>query len=637
MADAFRRLIFDIETNGFLDEVSKVHVIRMIDRDTGRHLRFTDYETYHDGSLVRADGTVSEGIELLRNADVVYSANGIKYDEPVLDKLYGFVSKYHFDARVASAVIWTDLRDRDFSALRRGTLPPEFQAAGLIGRNSVEAWGWRLGLHKGDFDPKDFGYTWANVPFLREMDDYCDLDCAVLEKWLEKIESKNYSPECLDLEMRVARIIAQQERNGFALDVPAAELLLKDLQTKLYDLEKSLQDLFPPWEVVTKRAIAKANNRKLGRVKGEEYVVKKTMLFNPGSRDQIADRLQKLRGWVPQDFTPKGKPKVDDEILSALPYPEARQLGEYFMIEKRVGQLNSWLKAVTPAGRIHGTVNSNGAVTGRMTHANPNIAQADKDPSMRSLFIASPPKVLVGCDAEGIELRMLGHYMARYDGGAYAHAVAFGDKAAGTDAHTLNQKALGLNNRGSPGAKTFIYALIYGAGDYKLGQIVYDDMMDAQKAAFNAMRGDRDGNLTKLGKARRARLMKNLPALGKLTNDVKAAAKLRGTLRGLDGRLLHVRGQHSALNTLLQSGGAVIMKQGLVFLDETFNTTPELADKVAFVANVHDEWQMETLPEIAELVGRTAADAIVRAGEHFNLRCPLAGSFDIGPNWASTH
>jgi DNA polymerase-1 len=514
-------------------------------------------------------------------------------------------------------------------------VPHEYQTSGLIGWNSVEAWGWRLGLHKGDFDPVTFGYTWSNVPFLREMDDYCGLDCDVLEKWLEKIESKNYDPECLDLEMRVARIIAQQERNGFALDVPAAEKLLLEYQKQMNTLQSDLQDLFPPWEVVTKTFVAKVGNKKLGRVKGDNVVVKKTMLFNPGSRDQIADRLQALRGWVPQDFTPGGKPKVDDEILSALPYPEAKQLAEFFVIEKRVGQLNAWLKAVKADGRIHGTVNSNGTVTGRMSHANPNIAQADKHHDMRSLFIAPPAMVLVGCDAEGIELRMLGHYMAVYDGGAYAHAVAFGDKSAGTDAHTLNQKAIGLNTRDN--AKTFIYALIYGAQDAKLGTIVYDDMTDEQKVMFNTIPGKREQKLRHLGKTRRDRLMKKLPALGKLTDMVRKVAKQRGTLRGLDGRILHVRGLHSALNTLLQSGGAVIMKRALVILDEAINTNPDLAGRVAFVANVHDEWQMETYPEIAELVGRTAADAIVRAGEYYQLRCPLAGSFDVGPNWAATH
>jgi DNA polymerase I-like protein with 3'-5' exonuclease and polymerase domains len=626
---ALKRLVFDVETDGFLDTVSKIHVIRVIDRDTGKRLRFTDYDTYHDGSLVRSDGDIARAIEILADADVIYSANGIKYDEPVLDKLRGFQSKYHFDARVASAVIWTNLKDVDFGLLRKGILPEEFQKKGLIGRNSVEAWGYRLGDYKGDFDPKDFGYTWATVPFLREMDDYCGQDCEVLLKWLEKIESKNYADECLELEMRVARIIARQERNGFALDVPRVERLLADHQKKLSELSVSLQSIFPPWEVVTKRAISKVNNKKLGRVKGQEYIVKKTMLFNPGSRDHIADRLQKLRGWVPSEFTPGGKPKVDDEILSALPYPEAKALSEYFGVEKRMGQLEAWLKAVGPDGRVHGTVNSNGAVTGRMSHNSPNVAQVDKSEDMRACWIAPKGSVLVGCDAEGIELRMLGHYMAPYDGGKYADAVVNGKKEDGTDVHTLNQKAIGLATR--DGAKTFIYALIYGAGPYKLGTIVYDDMPDEKKATFNASPGSRDRNLTKLGTARRDRLMKNLPALGRLTEAVKTAAKKRGWLRGLDGRLLHVRGQHSALTTLLQSGGAVVMKRGLVILDD------KLADKALFVANVHDEWQMETIPENADWVGRTAADAIRLAGEHFGLACPLAGSYDIGPNWAHTH
>lgn len=634
MSGSFKRLVFDVETDGLLEAVTKVHVIRIIDRDTGQRLRFTDHSHYHDGTPVTADGGLQHALVLLRNAEVVYSANGIKYDEPVLDKLFGFKSRYHFDARVAAAVIWTDLKDRDFSALKKGTLPPEFQAQGLIGRNSVEAWGYRLGNYKGDFDPKDYGYTWATVPFLREMDDYCGQDCEVLLAWLERIESKSYSEECLDLEMRVARIIAQQERNGFAFDRPAAERLLCELLKQRSQYEAALQTVFPPWEVVTKRAIAKTNNKKLGRVKGEQYVVKKTMLFNPASRDHIADRLQAVRGWKPTVFTPGGKPQVDDEILSALPYPEAKQLGEFFVIDKRIGQVNGWLKAVTPQGRIHGTVNSNGAVTGRMTHANPNIAQADKHPSMRSLFIAPRRKVLVGCDAEGLELRMLGHYMARYDHGRYANAVVNGTKENGTDVHTLNQKAIGLNER--DGAKTFIYALIYGAGDFKLGTIVYDDMTSDQKATFNAIPGSREKNFVRLGKNRRDRLMKNLPALGKLTDDVKQAAKKYGHLKGLDGRKLHIRGQHSALNTLLQSGGAVVMKKALVILDEAINDDPLLSG-VAFVANVHDEFEMEAMPDIAEHLGRTAADSIRLAGEHFKLRCPLSGSYAIGPNWAGTH
>jgi DNA polymerase I-like protein with 3'-5' exonuclease and polymerase domains len=278
-----------------------------------------------------------------------------------------------------------------------------------------------------------------------------------------------------------------------------------------------------------------------------------------------------------------------------------------------------------------------------MTHSNPNVAQVPKCGSpygkeCRSLFRATPGLAQVGCDAEGLELRLLGHYMAAYDGGAYADTVVNGKKEDGTDVHTVNQRAAGLNTRDS--AKTLIYALLYGAGDFKLGTIVYNDFTETQKAKFNASdgaRSNRDKALAKLGGARRKRLMDNLPALGKLTEAVKAKAKKTRKLRGIDGRILHVRSEHAALNTLLQSGGAVVMKKALVLLDDAIRSDKKLRGKVAFVANVHDEFQMETQPELAETVGRLAADSIRLAGEHFNLRCPLAGDYAVGRNWAETH
>jgi DNA polymerase I-like protein with 3'-5' exonuclease and polymerase domains len=445
--------------------------------------------------------------------------------------------------------------------------------------------------------------------------------------------------ECLELETRVAQIIAQQERNGFAFDEAAAQSLYADLLKQKLALETELRDIFPPWQVLAKSAISKVNNKKLGRVKGERYEVWKTVIFNPGSRDHIADRLTKLRGWKPTEFTPNGAPKVDEEVLSALDYPEAKRLTEYLTLVKRLGQLGEgkggWLKCVRN-GRIHGAVNTNGAVTGRMTHHSPNVAQADKWPPMRALWVAMQGRVLVGCDAEGLELRMLGHYMARFDNGAYAEAVVNGKKEDGTDVHTVNQHAVGLNSRDS--AKTFIYALIYGAGDFKLGSIVYDDFTDEQKARFNArpQNANRDRALATLGKNRRKRLMDRLPALARLTEQVKTKAKTTKTLRGLDGRVLHVRSEHAALNTLLQSGGAVAMKKALVLLDDQLRASPSLHDTL-FVANVHDEFQMEANPDHATELGTLAADCIRLAGEHFGLRCPLAGAFDIGRSWADTH
>jgi DNA polymerase I-like protein with 3'-5' exonuclease and polymerase domains len=638
-------ILFDLECNGFLEQTTKLYCLNLIDTDAGARLRFTDFTHYSDGTPTKRDGTIADGLKILAAADELGGQNIIKFDLPVLEKLYGFKPKPGCkirDTLVESRVIWTNLTDLDFSALRAGKLPVEFQKQGLIGLHSLKAWGYRLGLHKGDFNPKDYGFTWENCPFMVEMDDYCAQDCEVTLAWFAKIDAKDYSQECLAMELRVAMIIARQERNGFAFDEAKAAVLYVELQKQKLELEESLRDIFPPWEVVTKRAISKVNNKKLGRVKGEWYENTKTLIFNPGSRDHIADRLKVVRGWEPTEFTSNGKPKVDEEVLGSLPYPEAKALTEYLTVAKRLGQLGdgkeAWLKAVRN-GRIHGGVNTNGAVTGRMTHSRPNVAQADKWKPMRSLWIAPDGKVLVGCDAEGLELRMLGHYMARYDGGEYADAVVNGKKEDGTDVHTVNQNAVGLNTRDS--AKTFIYALIYGAGDFKLGCTVYDDFTDDQKERFNARPqtiADRTRALATLGKNRRKRLMDRLPALKKLTDDVKAAAKKRGHLKGLDGRLLHVRSEHAALNTLLQSGGAVVMKKALVLLDDdlTNHPVPELRDTL-FVANVHDEFQMESVPSHADQLGQLAADAIRRAGECFNLRCPMAGAYDVGPNWASTH
>lgn len=652
-------ILFDAETDGLLDTVSKVHCINCIDRADGKRLRFNQGR-YADGTEAPRDGSIEDGLELLRTRPIA-GANIIKYDLAVLEKLYGFKPEGPvFDTRVASAVIWTNLKEMDFAALRKKKLPLEFQKLGLIGRNSVEAWGWRLdpdgsrGFRKGDSGVENNDWSM----FTPKMDDYCAQDNEATLAWLERIESKNYSQQCLDLEMRVAQIIALQERTGVRFNVQAAEALLAELQARKLELEEQLRDAFPPWEVVTKDFIAKVNNKRHGLVKGERCIRTKQIIFNPGSRDHIADRFQKIHGWQPADFTPEGKPKVDEEILSTLPYPEAKPISKYLAVGKVLGMLaegkaeSAWLKAVGDDGRIHGTVNSNGAVTGRMTHSAPNLAQTpkvlvDKEGEIlhgeaggwgyecRALFCASEGLVMVGCDAEGLELRMLGHYMAAYDGGAYARAVVDGRKEDGTDVHTVNQKGAGLNTRNN--AKTFIYALLYGAGDFKLGTIVYDDFTDAQKAEFNKLEGSRDKRLAWLGKARRAKLMARLPALKKLTDAVKHRAKTRGYLVGLDGRLLHVRSEHAALNTLLQSGGAVVMKRALEIFYDTVENTPALAGRVGFLLNVHDEFQVETAHEIAEQVGEAAAEAIRLAGERFNLRCPLAGAYAIGEGWHATH
>lgn len=655
-------LVFDIETDGLLDDVTVVRCINVIDRSTGKRLAYNG-GVYASGDPAPRDGTIEEGVTLLAAADCLAGHNIVRYDLPVLKQLHGLTySGGVLDTQTCATVIWTNLADMDFAAISKGKLPHEFQKDGLIGKHRLEAWGRRLGVVKGDFKPSDYPnpgtgekHTWKTIGFTPEMDAYGRQDVESTLALVEKIESKNYSAECLKLEHDVAQIIWRQRVRGFAFDVPAAMALAGKLQVRHAEIATDLTKVFEPWyaaDVAKGTAVftPKKDNKKQGYTGGVPFSRVKHVVFNPGSRDHIADRLTKLRGWRPTQFTDGGKPQVDESTLEPLPWPEAKLLTEYLLIEKRLGQIaegkEAWLKRAKEdaAGvyRVHGSVNTNGAVTGRMTHSYPNVAQTPRVGSpygeeCRACWIATPGLVLVGCDAEGIELRALAHYMARYDGGEYVLVVVSGKKEDGSDVHSVNQRAIGLNKR--DGAKTFVYALIYGAGDYKLGLITYDDFTEEQRAKFNEKYQQKRARSTafkKLGASRRDRLMANLPALGQLVDDVREAAN-RGYLRGLDGRLLHIRGPHAALNTLLQSAAAVLMKKALVLLDADLASIRSTTGVTEFVANIHDEWQIETTEETANEVGRLAADAIRRAGEHFKFRCPLSGSFGVGRNWAETH
>ncbi len=658
-------LLFDIETDGLIDDVSVVHCINVIDRSTNKRLAYNG-GVYKDGTAAPREGTIEEGLAMLERTDALAGHNIINYDIPVLKKLYPSwaPSGRVVDTRVCAQVIWADVKEWDFAAIARGSLSPDFQRKGLVGKHGLESWGYRLGDYKGDFSPSDYEnaetgkkHTWKTIGFTQEMDTYGRQDVEVNLTLLNKIEAKAYSVECLDLEHRVAHIIQQQIEHGFGFDMVAAGALVAKLQRRHAEIAGELGKLFEPWyaaDVVKGSALftPKGDNKKLGYTAGAQLSKVKLVVFNPASRDHISDRLMKLRGWKPSTFTDGGKPQVDETTLESLPYPEAKVLAESLMVEKRLGQIaegrEAWLKHavkdVLGTYRIHGNVTTNGAVTGRMTHASPNIAQCPRvgtpyGEECRACFIASPGLVLVGCDAEGIELRMLAHYMARYDEGAYVLVVTEGKKENGTDVHTVNTRAARLNKRDS--GKTFMYALIYGAGDYKLGAIAYDDFTDEQRDRFNAKypgKKTRAGALKRLGASRREALMTNLPALGQLVEAVKAAVKARGFLVGLDGRKLHIRGEHSALNTLLQSGGAVVMKKALVLFEDGIAAPKRSTNvTVSYVANVHDEAQLETEEQHAEEIGKGFANAIRLAGEFYKLRCPLSGSYGVGLNWKETH
>lgn len=630
-------LIFDIETNGLLVDMTKIHCLNMYDRTRDVMLRFNG-------------DSIPQGVKLLQDATCIGGHNVHEFDVPAIQKIYPEFEPTGkvVDSRAWSRLIWPTLDEKDFAALRAHKLPLEFQKAGLIGMHSLEAWGWRMGERKGSFDPATTGHTWATVPFSKEMDDYCCQDILTTVALFKLIESKEYDPRALEIENEVARIIAQQQRNGFGFDKAAASALYAKLQIRRVTLEQSLAIEFPPWQVVDKNNwIPKVNNKARGYVKGVPVTTYKTITFNPGSRDHIADRLTNVLGWEPSEFTEGGKPKVDETVLDAMSAPVAKLLNEYLMIDKRLGQIGdgkqAWLKSEVD-GRIYGKVNSNGAVTGRMTHHHPNVAQTPRIGSpygeeCRACWIAPKGWVLVGCDAEGLELRMLAHYLARYDGGTYGASVVDGKKSDGTDVHSVNMRAIEFNSREH--AKTWVYAFLYGAGDFKLGTIVVEDFTTEKLGRFNVKfpsGRDRDGMIKKLGTQSRERIKARIPALGELIAAVEHAVKARGFVKSLDGRILPIRHKHAALNTLLQGAGAVVMKQALLLLDRKLLSIPlHSRNDFMYVANIHDEFQIQTKEQHAATIGQLAAESIRSAGELLEVRCPLSGSFSVGANWAETH
>jgi DNA polymerase I-like protein with 3'-5' exonuclease and polymerase domains len=429
------------------------------------------------------------------------------------------------------------------------------------------------------------------------MIEYCIRDVELTEAVFKKLKVNLYdfSQESIDLEHQVQWIIQDQESNGWLLDQRLCSLLVARFKERMNDIEQHLQALFPP--IIEERYSEKTGKR----------LKDKVTVFNVGSRQQVAERLTD-KGAVWKELTATGKPVVDEKTLKENHHvPEAAQVLEYLLLQKRYAQVNSWLKHVKEDSRVHGRVITNGAVTGRMTHQSPNMAQvpsvnSEYGKECRSCWIVPEGYKLVGVDASGLELRMLAHYMEDKE---------FTDALLDGDIHSRNQIAAGLETR--PQAKTFIYAFLYGAGDPKIGSIV--------------------GGTARDGANLRAGFLRNTPSLEALRDRTIKEAR-GGHLTGLDGRRLWVRSEHSALNTLLQSAGAIVMKKTLVILDE-FAKKHGIDYK--FVGNIHDEIQSEVATKQAEKFGWLAVECIKAAGISFQLKCPLDGEYKVGETWADTH
>jgi len=582
-------LVFDIEADGL--DPTKIFCIVAQDVDT------MDVFTFDNTQL-------EEGYGLLRAADKLIGHNIIGYDLPAIKDITGLdlSNKKIVDTLVLS---------RLFKPTREGG-------------HGLESWGYRLKFNKGEYGANQDAWD-AYCP---EMLEYCKRDVELNTKVYQqlRVESRGFTPTAVKLEHSVAKIIDDQRRNGFELDMRKAMLLVAMFQEKLDATEAEVHETFKPKVIVdilkpkyTKSGkLAKVSEGPDGkgvRLTDEEYDImlqtnkplkRETHIeFNLGSRKQIGEYLVEA-GWTPKNFTPTGQPIVDEGTLSKVKnIPEAALIAKYLMLQKRLAQVNSWIKAVEPDNRVRGYVNPNGAVTGRMTHSHPNMAQIPSSNSpygkeCRSCWTVREGNKLVGIDASGLELRMLAHYMNDKE---YTNEILNGD------IHSANQRLAGLESRNQ--AKTFIYAFLYGAGNAKIGSVV-----KAGQAR---------------GKQLREQFLSSLPSLKSLIQRVQRDSK-KGFLKGLDGRKVSVRSEHAALNTLLQSAGAIVMKEALVVLEKKIRHLD-----AKFVANVHDEWQIECSEQDAEAVGQAGIDAIVEAGKNLNLNCPLDGDYNIGDGWHETH
>lgn len=620
------RLVFDIETNGFLEKVTKLHCLVLKDVDTGKV--FTNLET-----------PVPVLLRMLMDAAQVIGHNIIKYDIPVLSKLFpGFQIKREraFDTLVCSRLIWANIGDSDNKRIQAGTLPGK-----SFGSQSLEAWGYRMGEMKGEYT-KDFkeaagkdyqpGDEWAN--WSQAMHDYCLQDVEVTHALLNRILEKAYSQQAINLEHYVAWICAKMERGGWPFDVEKAVLLYGELAEKRNTILRQMQDTFEP--VVISGRTHKTTGKPLAD---------KVFPFNPSSRKQIGERLTLKYGWKPKDYTDNGQPKIDETILGALPYPEAKLLAEYFLLEKRIGMVaegtNAWLK-MERNGFMHGGYNPNSAITGRATHSNPNLGQVPGARSpygkeCRELFHVPPGWKQVGVDQSGIELRLLAHYMYPYDNGEYAQAVVKGKQSEGNDVHTLNMRAFDLHLRDS--AKTAIYAMLYGAAGLRMFETAYDDYMKVGKnlrLIYNTEQKQRS-----FGNKMIEKFLERTPALKSLREAVGKAAAT-GSLKGLDGRRIHIRHAHAALNSLLQGAGAATAKQWLVEIVEAldargFKWSEDWTGDYMFLGWIHDEVQIAVREEHAEEIAAIIVEAAAEAGRKLGLRVPVGAEAAIGMNWYETH
>lgn len=725
MSFKYGTLIFDVETNGLLDRLDRVHVLVIREYESGRSWTFRRNNEMDN---------IAKGVRMLMNCEELVGHNIMQFDIEAIKLVYDWFEVHPdtliSDTLVMARLIFTDQKDKDFRLWKRGKLPGQH-----IGGATLESWGYRLGLQKGDYKEereekaKTLGifdedeiteFVWGT--WNQEMEEYCELDVDVNTLLWTKIVETNYPDLPIDLEHQAHEMAIMIEENGFPFDRKGAKKLADGIAEESARLQAIAEEHFGFWFAPKKKrvvaplwegqeyskgyqeirpefgeddsravwgevTVAKTTrkfkqmyreNKKTGEKilnnsveAGAMFCQMQIKEFKPTSRPQIIDRFTTVYNWEPIDFTEKGNPEVNDDVLRGLigKIPMAEELAEVFYLEKRLSQIatgtQGWLKKVEDDNAIHHRLNTGGTVSGRCSHSSPNIAQVPKVLSAkvlddegninkkfldvdgqpmahiynedgtyaktapllgregkhgfecRSLFYVPKGWRLVGCDLSGIELRCLANVAAPFDDGFLINQILDGD------IHTANQEAAGLASRDT--AKTFIYALIYGAGDAKIGSIV-EPLASVKRQA-------------ELGKYLKAQFFEKMPGLAAAVKQIQKQAK-RGWVEGLDGRRLMVRAKHSALNLRLQSDGAVIAKKWMI------NSNDAMLDlgwkhgwdgDYAFLAFVHDELQVAVREGLQEPAKTLLIGAAADAGEYFDFAMKVDAEAKDGMNWAETH
>jgi DNA polymerase I-like protein with 3'-5' exonuclease and polymerase domains len=593
--------VVDLEADGFLygsrgtdkkkgdREATQVFCIAVKDLDTGINKLFEPLD-------------IEEGLRYIDTFNTIVLHNGIGYDLPLLDKLYGW--KYKGD--VVDTLI-----------LSRMAYP--FRIS-----HSLSSWGEDLGSSKIDYNNFDY--------YEEEMGVYCKQDVEVTARLYNKLISRvDPTKDYIQLENEVLRIQTEASMYGVSFDEESAVRLLQAIDAEMESLQQEVDSILGNHIEVYKTKLKKDGNPNVHAQKrinqgftyrlDEEFCyIDEVTQITFDTKKLFINRLLEL-GWKPTWLTEKGMPQITrqgavEPNLSNIPGMKGVDIGKYFVLKHRRALVDGLFRHIRSDGKIPSEANTLGAVTGRYTHrkiANLPAIRSLYGEEIRALFGVEPGRVQVGADLAGIEARMLAHYM---DDPSYTKEVLEGD------IHTANQVAAGLPTRDS--AKTFFYGFLYGAGDAKVGALVNGNAND--------------------GKRVKEQFLNNLPSLKKLINTKQKEARM-GFVRSLDNRPVFITrskgfdgiekyDDRKALNSLLQSSATVFFKRWLLFVDKYINF---FKLDVKLMISYHDEGQWSVADKDVQKFKEGLQKALEATDKYYKVKCRNDIDIKTGKNWMDCH